>query len=49
MNFDHLAIRDQSHKHYKKINGILKSKNEPIYSKMVFSDYMYKYDSDLYK
>lgn len=34
---------------YKKINGIIRSKGEPIYSKMAFSDYMYKYDAYMEK
>ena len=34
---------------YKKINGIIKSKGESTYSKMVFSDYMYKFDAYMEK
>lgn len=49
LNFDHLALRDQSSKAYKKVNGIIRSKAESIYSKMVYSDYMYKYDADMEK
>jgi hypothetical protein len=49
MNFDHLSLREQSHSAYQKINKILRSKNEPIFSKMVFSDYMHKYDVNLKK
>ena len=44
-NFDHLNLRDQSNMIYKKINGIIRSKGESIYSKMVFSDYMYKFNA----
>ena len=43
MNFDHLAIRDQQSKAFKKVSAILKYKGESFYSKIVFSDYMYKY------
>lgn len=34
---------------YKKINGVIRSKGESIYAKMVFSDYMYKYDANMEK
>ena len=44
-----MYLRDQSSKAYKKINGILRSQNESTYSKMVFSDYMYKFDAHMEK
>lgn len=49
LNFDHLALRDQAHKAYKKINQILEKYEKKTYSKMVFSDYLYKYNVELQK
>lgn len=48
-NFDHLAIRDPSHKSYKKISEIVKKEEFSEFSKMVFSDYVYKYDTYMEK
>lgn len=47
LDFDHLALRDQAHKAYKKINNILEKYEKQTYSRMVFSDYLYKYSVQL--
>lgn len=48
-NFDHLAIREVHHKGYKKVCGVIRSKNQKIDAELVFSDYMYKTDANLTK
>ena len=48
-DYDHLALRDKGHKGYKKISGVIRSKNQKIDADMVFSDYMYKTDASLNK
>ena len=48
-NYDHLALRDQARRAYKKVNEAIRSRNQPIHADMVFSDYMYKTDASLNK
>jgi hypothetical protein len=47
--YDHLALRDPSHRAYKKVSAVLKQKGEPVDSLLVFTDFMYKYDVSLNK
>lgn len=46
---DHLALRDESNRAYKKITAILRQNNQPVYTNHVFSDYMQKYNVNLGK
>lgn len=48
-NLDHLALRDQAHKSFKKISKLLEEKENTSFSKMIFTDYMYRYKLDMNK
>ena len=49
MNFDHIAIRDPQSKSYKKVSAKLQNNGESSYSKMVYSDYIFKFDANFKK
>lgn len=49
MNFDHLSLRDETNNAYKKISKIVEKYEQTKYSRMVFSDYMFRYSFNFKK